>query len=166
MNKLLFVDFDNVLAVTLFNKDKVGMSQQDWIEWCVNHQNHSYDECISVPFMKELLETEKANNTKLFVLTAVFSSYEADSKRCFCKKYYDGLFDEFIAVGSSKDKIDIIKAVAKREKVSLSDCEMIEDDYSLLLMAYEEGIKATHIIKLASCYYERKNKKQLTNSTV
>ena len=152
---LLFVDFDNVLFVPEFKGKGVGMLQDEWIAWCVRYGNSSYKDSRPVSFMKEYLESRK-NMSKMYVLTAVASSYEANVKRFMCNKYYEDLFSEFIAVGNSEDKLKIIKYLSEKEHCSFNKCELIEDDYTLLLKANEMGIICTHIAKVASIMYNLK----------
>ena len=153
---LLFVDFDNVLFIPEFRSKGLGMSQDEWFSWCVRLENSAYADSKPVSFMKDYLKSRK-DITKMYVLTVAYSSYELDVKRYMCNKDYEGIFAGVISVCSPIEKINMIKAIAEKENISFSNCELIEDDYSLLLKANELGIVGSHISKVASLMYRSKN---------
>jgi hypothetical protein len=153
---LLFVDFDNVLFIPEFRGKGLGMSQDEWFSWCVRFKNASYIDSKPVSFMKDYIKS-RTDITKIYVLTVTCSSYELDVKRYMCNKDYNGIFTDVISVCSPIEKLKMIKVIAEKEHISLSNCELIEDDYSLLLKANELGIVGSHISNVASLMYRRAN---------
>ena len=148
--KMTFVDVDGVLSAPKFGRAGIGMPEETWFRYCIEYGDSAYDECGRVPCVAERLKKE-AEDAELYVLTAVGTSFEADAKRKFVReKYPDVPFDGFIAVGSSKDKIKAILAMADSKRILPGDCEIIEDDYPTLLECAAAGINATHLANVAA----------------
>ena len=153
--KLLFVDVDGVLSVPDFPDagtagPRVGMPEEDWLEYCVRNGDASYAGCSAAPCAKRYAEKKKAEGAETFVLTAVRTSFEADAKRKFVREKYGGAFDRFVAVGNSSDKLPVILAIAKTKGARPEECEIVEDDYGTLIECHRAGIKATHVVSVAA----------------
>ena len=144
--KITFVDVDGVLSAPKFGDCGVGMTEEKWTKWCVEYDDRAYDGCSAVPCVNRMLKERAEHGVSLYVLTAVNNSFEADAKRRFvAEKYPEVDFDGFIAVRSGSDKIPVIKAYAERVFVGVEDCELVDDDYELLIECGLAGIKATHV---------------------
>lgn len=153
--RLIFVDVDGVLSAPRFDVSggiRVGMPEEDWLTYCIRKGQSAYDECAAVPCMSRYLE-QAQDTAGIYVLTAVLSSFEADAKRRFVREKYPNVcFDGVICVGSSKDKIPVILAIAKENGFFPGECELIEDDYSILIDCLDAGIRAKHVANVAAEY--------------
>jgi len=149
--KLCFFDVDGTLSVPIYNnhgKLVVGFTDEGWFEHCATFREHAYDDCKPVLPVKRYAEKLKAEGTKLYVLSVSQSEGENLAKQRFVEMHFPGMFDEVIMVDCNADKITVIREHATREGVELSQCELVEDTYSNVLMANDNGIKATHIAAL------------------
>ena len=150
--RMVFVDVDGVLSAPIFVGYGIGMSEEDWLTYCLINKDTSYDNCQAVPCVSKYL-SEASKEAYLYVLTAVGSSFEADAKRKFiAEKYPEIRFDGFIAVARAEDKVPVILTMARDKAFSPTACELIEDDYGTLIRASKHGIKATHIANIAAEY--------------
>ena len=143
---LIFIDVDGVLAVPNFGDYGVGMSDTEWLDFCVSKKDKAYENCGRLKSIVSYLIGANANHSQIYVLTTVGNSYEANAKRSFINSNYRNiLFKEFVAVGSSEDKIAMIQSIARDVGKLLKDCLLIDDDFNLLLKAKESGINILHI---------------------
>ncbi len=148
MKKLLFVDVDGTLSSPCYKVDEkfqIGMSGEQWEEYCKVHGEDTYEYCRPVPVVKEYIEAAKANGAMLFVLTTTCSQDEIKAKRKFVNQHYAGLFEEVIGVEHDNQKVDYILEKAQELGVAAVNCELIEDTYNILLQAITTGIQCTHL---------------------
>lgn len=150
--KLIFVDVDGVLSAPRFGKYEVGMSEEEWLIYCVKHGDSSYEDCSPVACVNSYLKEEQ-KDAGIYVLTAVESTFEAEAKRKFVEKKYSEIkFDGFIGVSKKANKIPIILAIAEENKFFSKECEIIEDDYELLIKCEQAGLRVKHLANIASKY--------------
>ena len=148
MTKLAFFDMDGVLCQPIYVKDGKelpGFPLEQWILYCKEHGEDTYENCKPLPAVRAYAEELKAVGAELFVLTGAADPIEIDAKNKFVQRNYAGLFRDVVGVGAASEKIPYIRGVANAMGISLSDCELIEDDYMTTLDAAVIGIKATHI---------------------
>ena len=147
-SRLVFFDVDGVLSVPCYLGYGIGMPEKEWVQYCVDKGTETYKDCKVLSGVIDSINYFKRCGSKLFVLTAVGSSYEANAKRVFVKEKYGDVFEEFIAVGSSKQKAEMIKCVSKKYNVEIDSCLMIDDDFNLLLEMKEQGINVLHVTNI------------------
>lgn len=148
MKKLLFVDVDGTLSSPCYKVDgkfQIGMSGEQWQEYCKAHGEDTYEYCRPVPVVKEYIEAAKADGATLFVLSTTSSPEEIKAKRKFVGQHYPGLFEEVIGVEHDNQKVDYILEKAQELGVAAVNCELIEDTYHILLQAVTTGIQCTHL---------------------
>lgn len=149
--KLCFFDIDGTLSVPIYNdhgRMVVGFTDEGWYEHCATKREHAYDYCKPVMPVKRYAESLKSEGAKLYVLSVSQSEGESLAKERFIETHFAGLFEEVIVVGCNADKLTVITEYSEREGVKLSECELVEDTYSNVLMANDNGIKGTHIAAL------------------
>lgn len=146
--KLVFFDIDGTLSVPIYNdhgKMVVGFTDEGWYEHCENFREHAYDDCKPVLPVKRYAEELKKQGARLFVLSLSQTEGEDLAKHQFIKDHFDGLFEKVLVVRSNDEKIEVIKQYSVSEQVKLSECELVEDTYSNVLKANDNGIIGTHI---------------------
>lgn len=149
--KLCFFDIDGTLSVPIYNdhgKMVVGFTDEGWFEHCATQREHAYDDCKPVLPVKRYAEALLAAGTKLYVLSVSQSEGESLAKERFIETHFPKMFEEVIMVDNNPAKLTEIQRIAGDCGVSLSECELVEDTYSNVLMANDNGIKATHIASL------------------
>lgn len=149
--RLGFFDIDGTLSVPIYNNNGqmvTGFTDEGWLAHCAREREHAYDDCKPVMPVKRYAEGLKAAGAKLFVLSVSQSEGESLAKEHFIETHFPGLFQEVIIVDNNPAKIEVIHKYAENEGVTLSQCELVEDTYSNVLMANNNGIKATHIAAL------------------
>ena len=82
------------------------------------------------------------------MLTSTQGENENKGKRKFIGQHYNGIFEEVIPVAHDADKIKVIKAMAEEKGVKLSECEIVEDTFKILLETVCEGIVSTHVANI------------------
>ena len=148
MIKLAFFDMDGTLCVPTYKIDgneTVGFDEEGWLAYCIKHGANSYDHCKPLPKVRDYAAKLKSEGAKLYVLTGVLTSIEVDAKRKFVAEKYPDLFEDVISVGDAQKKLLVIKLMAEENGVDLSECELVEDTYTLVLDATIMGIKGTHV---------------------
>lgn len=151
MIKLAFFDVDGTLSAPQYlvnGKFQIGMSDKAWLEYCKAHGEDTYEYCKSVPCIKEYALKRKAEGAKLYVLTTTQGEAENIGKRKFVEKNYEGIFEEVIPVSHDADKPVVIKEMAEKNEVELSECELVDDTFKILLDAVCDGIVATHVANI------------------
>lgn len=149
--KAVFFDFDGTLCAPNFLVDgsyQIGMSLKRWNQYIVEKQDDIFADCKQVKCVKKYAISCKEEGAKLYVLTRTGGEIEDRAKQVFLKKWYPELFDDYISVRKDADKIVRIHEVAKELQSELTDCELVEDTYSILLEAVSEGIGAKHVSNL------------------
>jgi len=153
--KLVFFDVDGTLSCPAYLVDgrlQVGMSDQAWINYCEEHGEDTYEYCKAVPAVKAYAQKHKAAGARLFVLTATQGETETKAKHKFIKRLYDGLFEEIIPVYHEAEKLQVVKAYAEKYGVDLSECEIVEDTFKILLEVVQAGVVATHVVNVCTEY--------------
>lgn len=125
-----------------------GMSDEAWLEFCRKNGEDTYRFCTPVPQVTAHAEELRRTGAVLFVLSASQSEEENAAKRKFVRVNMPGLFEEVITVDADDKKIPTIRRIAEERGVALSDCEIVEDTYGLVLKATVAGINATHVSHL------------------
>lgn len=152
--KLAFFDFDGTISVPEYLVDgeiKIGYPTiPSWREYCDGLGREAYKTCRPVKPVRRYADKLKAEGARLFILTGIRGQGEVLAKEEFLKDHYEGYFEEMFTVTEAEDKLQVIKEVAAREGVALTDCELIEDMYPTLLGVLASGIKATHISQIVA----------------
>lgn len=153
MIKLAFFDVDGTLSAPQYmvnGKLQIGMTDTQWLEYCAAHGEDTYEYCKPVKAVKDYALKRKAEGAMLYVLTTSQSQAESSGKRKFIKKYYDGIFEEVIPVAHDDHKPEVIKEMADKCKVELSECELVDDTFKILLNTVCQGIESTHVANIFS----------------
>lgn len=152
--KIAFFDLDGVLSIPRYkNSDGIitcGMLDTDWFDRCQN-EDDIYKYCIPPKQIINLLQKLKNNNTLLFVLTHETNSGAYFNKVDYVLKNYKDYFTDYrhvLFVNKTENKIKLIKSYAKKYKLTLDQCLLIEDTYDTCLLATNNNIKAMHISEL------------------
>jgi FMN phosphatase YigB (HAD superfamily) len=148
--KLVFFDMDGTLCSPQYlvdGKMEIGLPE-GWVEYCVEKENDTYEDCIPVRIVGDYAKRLKEAGTRLYVLSTVQTSFEYEAKKCFLDRHYPGLFESLIAVSQDAYKWKVIAKMAEKMHLGLEDCELVEDTYATLIEAAGRGIKATHISSL------------------
>ena len=144
-----FFDVDGVLSAPMYwdaaGEPVIGFSDQDWIDFCKKEGEDAYKKCLPVPKVKEYAKGLCENGDKLFVLSTSSTPYEAKAKTRYLDTNYPGMFISYFYTDHDVEKIEKIKEVAETEGIGIDECALVEDTFSTLLLAHEEGIKAIHI---------------------
>lgn len=158
MSRLAFFDIDGVLSAPGYDVNgeiRIGMSDEDWILYCIRYGKNSYDYCRPVGAAGEYARKLREEGTELFVLSTSQTSGESDGKRAFVRKYFADLFPEENVYTVARDelKLEVIAAIALLRGVPLKECELVDDTFSLLLKAEGQGIRGTHIAQVIDIVY-------------
>ena len=151
MIKLAFFDVDGTLSAPQYlvnGKLQIGMSDTQWQKYCDDHGEDTYEYCKPVKAVKEYALSKKAQGATLYVLTSSQGENENKGKRKFIEQHYSGIFEEVIPVAHDADKVKVIKAKAEEKGVKLSECEIVEDTFKILLETVCEGIVSTHVANI------------------
>lgn len=151
--KLAFFDVDGTLSVPRYLIDgtyRIGAPKTEWIAFCKEHRENSYEYCLTIPEVRAYAKQLKEEGVKLYVLSAVSSFYEKAAKTKFVKDHYPDLFDGFFYVNGDEEKLQVLSEMAALQEVPLSECVLVEDNFSLLLEALGKGIEPVHISMLAA----------------
>lgn len=149
--KAVFFDFDGTLCAPNFFVDgnyQIGMPWERWNQFIAEKKDDIFVDCKPVACIKQYAICCKEEGAILYVLTRTGGEIEDQAKKVFMGKWYPGLFDEYISVRHDADKIVQIQEVAKKLQIALTDCELVEDTYSILLEAIASGIGAKHVSNL------------------
>jgi FMN phosphatase YigB (HAD superfamily) len=107
-----FFDIDGTLSAPCYINDKgepvIGFTMEGWKAFTAERQEHSYDACRPVPYVKAFAEKLKREGTVLYILTTSRFSGETKAKHVFIDTHYSGLFDKLITVYSDAEKLSVI----------------------------------------------------------
>ena len=149
MTSLAFVDVDGVLSAPRFKDHEgnmvVGFPQEEWLSYCQEKGEASYEDCSPIPGVSEYLWKLKWEGARLFVLTSSSLEIETKAKKVYVEEHFPNLFDEIYAVEHDAEKVPFIVEMADREEVPLGECLLLEDTYNTVLAAHERGIAGVHI---------------------
>jgi len=148
MIKFAFFDLDGTLSVPRYftnGQFVTGFTDEGWFNHCETMREHAYDYCLPVQPVKRYAEELLNEGARLFVLSLAQTEGERLAKIQFVKTHYDDFFDDIIFVSSNGEKVRVILDMAHKEGAFPSECELVEDTYSNVLKANDNGIKATHI---------------------
>ena len=152
MTQLAFFDVDGTLSAPYFRQPdgtlNIGLTEQGWLDYCASEKEDAYQYCEPVIPVRAYARKLKGEGASLFVLSKINSEDEIAAKEKFVELHYEGLFESVLTVRDDKDKIEVIRRLAKERGVELSDCELVEDTFMNLLYAYWNGIKGTHVAHL------------------
>lgn len=145
--KYIFFDVDGVLSAPRYVKNGeyvMGYSDEEWLSRCVTY--NPYKDCIAPKLMQDFV-LAMSKTKKLFALTTDFCSFSYYNKTDFLRSNYVGFSNlrDIITVGKDSMKIDVIKEIAKRDGLQLSECMLIEDTYQTAIGADLQGIYAVHV---------------------
>lgn len=149
--KACFFDVDGTLSAPAYMVNGqmcIGMTDEKWTNYLEEHADDTYEYCSEIPKIKEYALKRKAEGAAMIILTASSGEMEDRAKKKFIGRCYEGIFDEYISVYHDLDKVEVIKTFAKTNGIGLSECELIEDTYSILLKAVTEGISCTHVANI------------------
>ncbi len=151
--KLAFFDIDGTLSAPVYENENgnlvIGFPLKEWEAYTDLHQEHTYDLCRPVPFVKEYAQKLKNSGTRLFALSTSMFPGETKAKHAFMEKHYDGLFEEVITVMSDAEKIEVIERYADQAGAGLSECMMVEDTLAILFQTQVKGIRSVHVANIA-----------------
>lgn len=148
MIKYAFFDLDGTLSVPRYYTDGqfvTGFSDEGWMNHCETMREHAYDYCLPVQPVKRYAEELLNEGAELYILSMAQYEGEKKAKIEFVNSHYPGMFKDILFVGSNKEKTPFILEFAESNGALASECELIEDTYSNVLNANDNGIKATHI---------------------
>ena len=151
LTKLVFFDVDGVLSVPRYHMDgrmTIGTTSEKWIAYCRIHGKNTYEYCTGVGPVRAYAEKRKREGARLFVLSAVACEEEEHAKDRFIERLYPGLFEACYYVYEAADKIPFIVNKAEAEGVTVSSCELVEDNLDVLFAANTAGITPMHLSML------------------
>lgn len=151
MIKVAFFDIDGTLSVPYYfteGKFVVGFTDEGWFNHCATEREHCYDYCKVVKPVKRYAESLKESGAKLYVLSVSQSEGERLGKIKFINDNFSGLFDEIIQVEHNADKVIVMTEYATKNNLDHSEIEIVEDTYSIVLNANDNGFKATHVASI------------------
>lgn len=149
--KLVFFDFDGTLCAPNYLVDgvyTVGMPKARWEAFIEEKKEAIFEDCRPVTPVFAYAAKCKERGGRIIILTRTGSRTEDLAKQRFVEKWYPGLFDEYISVREDREKVEVIKDKAAANAVALSECELVEDTYAILLEAVSEGIAGKHVTNL------------------
>ncbi|MCQ2500501.1 MAG: hypothetical protein MJ117_04025, partial [Lachnospiraceae bacterium] len=154
---LIFFDFDGTLSAPRFPKPGTngteyvcGLTEDGWRAYHESHKETTFDHALPVGPVRRYAKRKKEEGHRLFVLTRTISESENLGKKAFLQKHYPGLFEEYISVNHDSDKIPVIRRMAEENGVLLSDCELVEDTYMLVLQALSSGMVGMHVSNIVA----------------
>ena len=171
---LYFFDIDGCLVAPRFEdhgKMIIGFNTDKWKQYCLDHKNDGYDNCVLVKPVLDYAKKMKKEGNMIFIITGIGSEAEMEMKHEFFgnkgliygddkvfygindprvrkRGYYHAnvasLFTADFYTEEDYQKIQIISHVAACARVPVSDCVLVDDTFDLLLRAKIHGIKAIH----------------------
>lgn len=151
--KYVFLDIDGVLSAPRYlNENNVfvnGFETNDWIQYNVTVDD-SYKYCIAPKLVRVFVRACNTLGKRLFCLTAEDNSFSYYNKVDFVLKNYPEIKNErdILFTKSSSLKLDIIKYIAKRDSLSLSECLLVEDTFPTVIGAELNGVSVMHVSHL------------------
>ncbi len=158
---LIFFDFDGTLSAPRFPKPGCdsgtfvcGLTEQQWKEYYEEKKEKTFEYCLPVGPVRRYAQKKKKEGHRLFVLTRTGSSSEDAGKKEFLSRHYPDCFEEYLSVRHDSEKIPVIRSVAEKAQLPLSECELVEDTYMLVLQAISEGMTGTHVSNITAAEEE------------
>ena len=149
--RYVFFDIDGVLSAPVFlsdGKQVSGFSDNDWVR--ANIEGYAYKDCIAPKLSKDFVKALDILGKRLFCLTTETFSFAYLNKVRFITENYPEFKDkqDILYVLEDAKKITLIKEIAKRDNLRLSECLLVEDTLNTILLAEKEGIRTMHISQL------------------
>ena len=151
MVKAVFFDIDGTLSAPCYmteGKLVVGFTDEGWFNHCNTLRENCYDYCKVVNPIKRYAISKKASGARLYVLSVSQSEGERLGKIKFINDNYPGLFDDIIQVEHNSDKVIVMSEYAENNSMNHSEIEIVEDTYSIVLNANDNGFVATHVASI------------------
>lgn len=151
MVKAAFIDLDGTLSVPNYlvnGKIVVGFSDEGWFNHCTTMREHAYDYCKPVRPVERYIRKLHDEGADLFILSVAQTEGEKLAKINFVNTHFKGLFKNIVFAAKNSEKISIMNEYAYNNKLSHNEIEIVEDTYSVILNANDNGFKATHISEI------------------
>ncbi len=149
--RIAFFDIDGTLSAPYYPVNGVlqaGMTDEQWLDFCQNYREDAYRFCKPVLPVIRYAQSLSEKGTELYVISTSQSEAEDISKHRFIKRCCPGLFREVLTVRTDGEKTARILEIAAANDIKPSECELVEDTYSLVLDAIGKGIKGTHVAQI------------------
>ncbi len=154
---LIFFDFDGTLSAPRFPKPDhsgtafvCGLTEDGWRSYHEEKRERTFDHCLPVGPVRRYALKKKQEGHRLFVLTRTVSDSENEGKKAFLNRCYPGLFEAYLSVEHDSEKIPVIRSMAEKYSLPLSECELVEDTYMLVLEALSSGMTGTHVSNIVA----------------
>ncbi len=153
---LIFFDFDGTLSAPRFPSHDMpggyvcGLTEDNWKNYHEDKRERTFDYCLPVGPVRRYARRKKEEGHRLFVLTRAGSDSENAGKIEFLAREYPDLFEEYIPVKKDSEKIPVIRRMAEENGMLLSECELVEDTYALVLEALSSGFVGTHVSNIVA----------------
>lgn len=148
-SKYVFVDFDGTLCEYRYfghvsgktvDPDGRSLGGQCLKELLFD----TYDEVRPLKTMQEILK--KLDPDKIYVLGAIVTSNEINTKVKWLRKHYPYIKEEnMIFVADLDIKIDVLKEYKKKLNINFEDMAFVDDKITTIRHAEEQGIPSYHI---------------------
>lgn len=152
--KLAFFDIDGTLSAPRYINDKgqavIGFTKEGWKDYTDRHWEHSYDDCMAVPYVRDFALQLHNAGIRMYVLSTSQFPGETAAKHVFVEAHYHGIFDEVITTSSDDEKLTIIQQKAQERGALLSECMFVEDTLATLFKAHVLGIRCVHVSNIAA----------------
>ena len=155
--KLVLLDVDNTaLCLKMYdyegkNDKELGtriIGIKDDMEWLrYNINNNAYIHCEAPVEIVNIVNYVKSRGGMVMGLTECKNSFEYNSKFNRLRECYSGSFlhhGELISIDTRHNKVAIIKMLAERDEISLDEILFIDDSFTEVMEAANEGIIAMH----------------------
>lgn len=149
--RLAFFDYDRTLFA--HQHPFAGEPITTYEEECYNeliNQEKLYERDQDVPAMKWAIDLLHGYGAVTYVLTHEIFNLRDDIKSTRAMEVYG--IRNYLTTDSAAHKIDMIKAVAKRHGVKLSECLFVDDKMDIILLACENGISGVHTSNICATY--------------
>ena len=151
---LRFFDFDYTLCVhTMIVKEY--MAGADYFKECLTEltkQKDLYRGSRPLACMQWYARKCHEQGDKLFCITHEIFNLRDKFKQDFIKQYYPPM--QYLTVDTPEHKIDMIRAIAEKENVRLTKCELVDDKIVTLNLAIASGIRGTHVTEIVQQYQD------------
>lgn len=151
---LRFFDFDRTLCMHSYPDNYARVRGDYYMDALYELQRqvelHKFDKPL--PCMQWYAKKCHEKGDTLFCLTHEIFNLRDEYKQEFLKEHYADTPMKYITVDSPEHKIDMIRALAEVHKVSLFNCELIEDNMCTVNLAIQNGITGTHISNIVTMY--------------
>ncbi|SFQ26130.1 hypothetical protein SAMN02910358_01319 [Lachnospiraceae bacterium XBB1006] len=153
-----FLDVDNTLLYLKMYSNEAGendkqsgkriVGQADYLDWLrYNINNNAYIHCEAPEPIQKLLLYLKKRGVKIFGLSECSNSFEYNAKFNRLRECYEGNFlhhGDLISIDDRHKKITIIKMIAERDGIDPEEIMFVDDAYTEVMEAFQEGILAIH----------------------